>query len=169
MSIRAVAGAVAATVALAIVPALPALPSESESSSTHWSELLEARRATAKFHKVSTARAAGYQKFLACFDDPDVGGMGQHFARKSAIDDTIDALRPEVLVYEPRRHGYRLVGLEYVVPQSGKWTDENPPELFGHHFHRNDTLGIWALHAWVWRPNPAGMHADYNPFVRMCP
>ena len=167
MSLRAVAVAVAAAVTLAILPALPAL--STQSSGVHASELLQARRATAKFHKVSVARAAGYQKFLACFDDPDVGGMGQHFARKSFIDDTIDALHPEVLVYEPRKHGYRLVGLEYVVPQSSKWTDDNPPRLFGHDFHRNDTLGIWALHAWVWRPNPAGMHADFNPFVRMCP
>jgi hypothetical protein len=167
VKLRAVAVSVAAAVTLAIVPALPAFPVES--SGTHASELLQARRATAKFHTLSVARAAGYQKFLACFDDPEVGGMGQHFARKSLIDDTIDALHPEVLVYEPGRAGYRLVGLEYVVPQSAKWTDKNPPMLFGHHFHRNDTLGIWALHAWVWRPNPVGMHADYNPFVRMCP
>ena len=35
-------------------------------------------------------------------------------------------------------------------------------------FHRNDTLGIWALHAWIWRPNPGGMHADFNPQVSLC-
>jgi hypothetical protein len=132
-------------------------------------ELAQARRATAKFHVLSVADAAGYKLFLPCFDDPVEGGMGQHFARLSDVDATIDALHPEVLVYEPGKDGYKLVALEYVVPQLEKWTDENPPTLFGHDFHRNNELGIWALHAWVWRGNPSGMHADYNPNVRMCP
>jgi hypothetical protein len=41
--------------------------------------------------------------------------------------------------------------------------------LFGEHFHTNDTLGIWALHAWIWRGNPGGVHDDFSPNVRMCP
>ena len=132
-------------------------------------QLAQARRATAKFHSLSVAQAAGYEQFLPCFDNPAEGGMGQHFARLDDVDATIDALHPEVLVYEPGRDGYQLVALEYVVPQLPQWTDDNPPTLFGHEFHRNDTLGIWALHAWIWRGNPAGMHADYNRNVDMCP
>jgi hypothetical protein len=139
------------------------------SAVTESAQLAQARRATAKFHVLSVADAAGYKEFLPCFDDPVEGGMGQHFARLGDVDATIDALRPEVLVYEPGRDGYKLVALEYVVPQLPRWSDDNPPTLFGHAFHRNDTLGIWALHAWIWRGNPAGMHADYNRNVRMCP
>lgn len=131
-------------------------------------DLTQVRQATVQFHSVSTAEAAGYQKFLPCFDDPGVGGMGQHFADLTSIDGTIDPLHPEVLVYEPHGAGYRLVAVEYVVPQSA-WSSSTPPTLFGQQFHRNDTLGIWALHAWIWRGNPLGAFADYNPNVRLCP
>ena len=161
MTRRAAAMLVGIALALGIAPAASAAPGSAE--------LAQARRATAKFHVLSVADAAGYKEFLPCFDDPEEGGMGQHFAGLSDVDETIDALHPEVLVYEPRRDGYKLVALEYVVPQLPKWNDDNPPTLFGHDFHRNDTLGIWALHAWIWRGNPSGMHADYNPNVRMCP
>ena len=94
--------------------------------------------------------------------------MGQHFAKMSLIDGVADALHPEVLVYEPHNGRYQLVAVEYVIPQSA-WTSEEPPMLFGEHFHTNDTLGIWALHAWIWRGNPGGVHDDFSPNVRMCP
>ena len=125
------------------------------------------RQATASLHRVDKAEAAGYEKFLPCFDSPGVGGMGQHYADLQAIDGTVVANHPEVLVYEPHRDRMQLVAVEYVVPQAA-WTGEGPPELFGEHFHRNDTLGIWALHAWIWRPNPDGMHDDFNPNVDLC-
>lgn len=153
------------SVAAVLAVLLPATPA----GATEQAQLAQARRATAAFHDLSVAQAAGYAQFLPCFDSPTEGGMGQHFARLSDVDATIDALHPEVLVYEPRRDGYKLVALEYVVPQLPRWTDENPPMLFGHEFHRNNTLGIWAMHAWIWRGNPAGIHADYNKNVRMCP
>jgi hypothetical protein len=125
------------------------------------------RKATAGFHRVQAAEAAGYEKFLPCFDSPGVGGMGQHYANLATIDGSIDANHPEVLVYEPTGNRLRLVAVEYVLPQS-EWNGAEPPMLFGEHFHKNDTLGIWALHAWVWRNNPDGMHADYNPNVALC-
>jgi hypothetical protein len=37
--------------------------------------------------------------------------------------------------------------------------------LFGQDFKHNDTFGIWALHAWVWKDNPSGIFADWNPRV----
>lgn len=132
------------------------------------SQFGDVRQATATFHVVAKAEAAGYQQFLPCFDAPGVGGMGQHYADFASIDGTIDATHPEVLVYEPTASGYRLVAVEYVVPQAA-WPSSTPPTLFGESFHRNDTLGIWALHAWIWRPNPDGMHADFNPKVGECP
>jgi len=125
------------------------------------------RQATAGLHKVQKAETAGYEKFLPCFDAPGVGGMGQHYADMSAIDGTVVATHPEVLVYEPHGDRMQLVAVEYVVPQSA-WTGAEPPMLFGEHFHRNDSLGIWALHAWIWRPNPNGIHEDFNPRVDLC-
>jgi hypothetical protein len=44
-----------------------------------------------------------------------------------------------------------------------------PPRLFGQDFHHNNALSLWALHAWIWRHNPLGMFADYNPRVALCP
>ena len=90
---------------------------------------------------------------------------GQHGV---LIDGVADALHPEVLVYEPHNGRYQLVAVEYVIPQD-QWTSEEAPMLFGEHFHTNDTLGIWALHAWIWRGNPGGVHDDFSPNVRMCP
>lgn len=151
------AGLMAAALATTLI-ASPASGSEAQFSGV--------RQATASLHKVSKAEAAGYEKFLPCFDSP-AGGMGQHYADVPSIDGRIEATHPEVLVYELTGDRMQLVAVEYVVPQTA-WTGSEPPELFGEHFHRNDTLGIWALHAWIWRPNSDGMHADFNPKVAPC-
>jgi len=42
---------------------------------------------------------------------------------------------------------------------------EVPPVLFGHEFLRNDVFQLWGLHAWVWKDNPSGMFANWNPRV----
>ena len=126
------------------------------------------RQATASFHVVAKAEAAGYEKFLPCFDSPGVGGMGQHFA-DLGVHRRDRSRRP------PRgarlRAGARTAtGWWRSSTSSRRPRGRRPsaPELFGEHFHRNDTLGIWALHAWIWRPNPGGMHADFNPAVSPC-
>src|SRR5256885_6436488 len=36
------------------------------------------------------------------------------------------------------------------------------PTLFGKDFTRIDSLGLWALHAWIWRPYPNGIFQNYN-------
>jgi hypothetical protein len=136
------------------------------------SELAEARQATAKFHKVSHAEAAGYGStldVLGCFQNPGVGGMGVHYVNFDLVDGTVDAANPEALVYEMRDNGQlKLVALEYLVPQ--ELVDlNNPPELFGQHFHPHGVLPFWILHVWIWKPNPSGMFEDWNPRVGMCP
>lgn len=156
--------AVTAGIASMCVLAITAVAAPASGSAARFAGV---RQATATFHDVTKAEAAGYEKFLPCFDSPGVGGMGQHYADVASIDDAIEADHPEVLVYEPRGDRLRLVAVEYVVPQAA-WEGTDPPSLFGEHFHRNDTLGIWALHAWVWRPNPDGVHADFNPRVALC-
>ncbi len=138
------------------------------SASPGQSDLAAVRAATAAYHDLGAAQAADYVSFLDCFDLPGVGGMGQHYVQLSSLDGNVDALAPEALVYEVRDSGLRLVAVEYVVP-FGAWGGSEPPTLFGQMFHANDALGVWALHAWIWRPNPLGMFADFNPNVSLCP
>lgn len=136
------------------------------------SGLAPARQGTAKFHKVSHAEAAGYVStldLLGCFENPGVGGMGLHYLQPGLLDGSVDAKTPEALVYEMTEDGrLKLAGVEYIVPL-GAWDGEDPPELFGEHFHVNAALGLWVLHAWIWTPNPTGMFQDWNPSVALCP
>jgi hypothetical protein len=94
--------------------------------------------------------------------------MGQHYVKAALLDTKVSPEKPEALVYEVDGSKLRLVAVEYIIPQS-KWTAAQPPRLFGRSFFRNDTLGLWALHAWVWRHNPLGTFANYNPTVKLCP
>jgi hypothetical protein len=67
------------------------------------------------------------------------------------------------------------VALEYVVFQDA-WdaTHTTPPELFGREFelvpagNRYGLPPFYELHAWLWKHNPSGMFADWNPRVH-CP
>lgn len=129
-------------------------------------ELAPLRRRTAPFHAFEQARAAGYDQALTpCWYFGDQGAMGYHYGNPSLIDGRPDLLAPEVLVYEPRRNGsLRLVALEYLVPIAA-WTGGEPPTLLGRSFARNDALGLYTLHIWLWRDNPDGLFADWNPRV----
>jgi hypothetical protein len=126
------------------------------------------RQATAAFHDLGLAQGAQYAPLLDCFDLPGVGGMGQHYADTSRFDATIEANRPEALVYEVDGNRLQLVAVEYIVPWTA-WVPSTPPQLFGQDFTSVTSLHIWALHAWIWRPNPLGMFANYNPRVKLCP
>jgi hypothetical protein len=126
------------------------------------------RQATAPFHNLDAAGHANYARLLDCFDLPGVGGMGQHFADTSRFDATIEPNRPEALVYEVDGNRLQLVAVEYIVPWSA-WVPSTPPQLFGKDFTSVTSLHIWALHAWIWRPNPLGMFQNYNPRVKLCP
>lgn len=134
------------------------------------SELAQVRRATARFHDVARAELAGYQEFLACFDSA-AGGMGQHYVDLAALDDTVEALHPEAMVYEVGNDGrLQLVAVEYIVPNAAPPAGQtSPPSLFGQPFHLNPALNVWVLHAWIWRGNPSGVFEDFNPIVTPCP
>jgi hypothetical protein len=152
------------TVAMALT-ATPALASPQ-------SDVVELRKATRQFHKVSNAEAAGYGStldILGCFENPGVGGMGVHYVDFAIVDGTPEVTAPEALVYEMKPNGHlNLVGVEYLVPLDA-WTEEEPPSLFGQHFHQHPVLPFWVLHVWAWRSNPAGMFTDWNPLVGNCP
>jgi hypothetical protein len=124
------------------------------------------RQATARFQQFQVGRDAGWDAQLTgCMELPGTGGMGYHYGNPGLIDGTPEALAPELLVYEPQKNGrMRLVAVEYIVPFD-LWTAAEPPSLHGVDFHRNEGFGLWVLHAWVWKHNPAGMFADWNPNV----
>ena len=144
------------------------MPAAQASNGTDESALSGVRQATAAFHDLTLAQAAGYQRLLPCFDLPATGGMGQHYVNLSLLDANVDANQPEALVYEVDGDRLQLVAVEYIVPWSA-WVSSTPPQLYGRSFFRVTSLKLWALHAWIWRPNPLGMFANYNPNVKLCP
>ena len=128
-------------------------------------EVATARRATAGYHEISKALADGFVAASPCVRNSTLGTMGFHFANRARIDQTVDPAVPEVLLYLPDDEGeMRLVAVEYVVPNIG-----NPvPSLFGQPFHYSAARNRYELHAWIWRNNPSGMFADFNPKLN-CP
>lgn len=141
------------------------------------------RNATARFHQIDAAAAAGYSvevidlAGIACIADPGgAGTMGIHFLNPALLDDSVSATAPELLIYEPRSDGtLKLIAVEYLVLKSA-WEAANgagaaPPELFNEDFHltpagnRYGLPDFYELHAWVWKPNPSGMFFEWNPQV----
>lgn len=136
-------------------------------------DLGRVRAATRKFRKIEAVKAAGYSLVPGldhCFDNPGEGGMGFHYINTTSLDTTLDSLKPEAIVYAPDRKGrLHLAAVEYIVPAE-PWNAEHNelPMLLGQHFHLNEDLGVYVLHAWVWKRNTAGVFEDWNPRVS-CP
>jgi hypothetical protein len=143
------------------------------------SDLARARTATAAFHDLAAAQAAGYGGPLedlagiSCIANPGIGVMGIHYVNGTLVGDaTIDAATPEVLVYQELANGkLRLVAAEYVVFQ-GAWLaagNTAPPTLFGQTLtlvpagNRYGLPPFYEIHAWIWMHNPSGMFKDWNP------
>jgi hypothetical protein len=143
-------------------------------------ELAAIRAATAPFHEVDAALAAGYElgyvngagiRIIAgCVSHMTAGAMGYHYFNKQLIDDNVvDVLAPEGLVYAPGPDGrLQLAAVEYVVPGALS----NPrgvsvaPRLFGMDMViLVPAVGFYTRHAWVWRHNPAGTFAHWSPAV----
>ncbi len=142
----------------------------------------DAAHATAKFHDLVVAKAHGYgllkdKNGVACIAMdamPGMGAMGVHYAKNALVaDGVLKVSTPEALVYAPSAGGTpRLAAVEYVVLKSA-WDARHasPPSLFGHHFNltpagnRFGLPAFYSLHAWIWKHNPAGMFAMWNPEV----
>ncbi len=135
-------------------------------------DLARLRDTTSAFRSIPAAEAVGYSAFGGCFSDPVLGGMGFHYANAALMaDSSVDALRPELMVYEPLENGQlRLSAVEYLVFKD-EWHAKGhtaKPRLFGHDFHVNETLlakPFYLLHVWVWKDNPEGNFVDFNPRV----
>jgi hypothetical protein len=146
---------------------------------SHRVTLNDVRRATNRYHRVSKVIKDGFVPFsinegeeITCFDSPTAGGMGVHYVK--GIDGVVDARHPEAMVYQLSKSGKKkLVAVEYIVPQEFvEDADGNVvslPRLFGHDFHKHSFLPVYILHAWIWKWNPAGTFADFNPRVPACP
>jgi hypothetical protein len=171
--------------------------SQANAAFTVGEALAEVRRATVRFHDISAAYTAGYTtEFEPCVEIPGGPVMGVH-ARNEALmgDQTVDPLRPELLLYEPTpTGGFRLVGVEYfqivLVHDGDPNTNDAPtpwfghqeppserivgptPQLFGQRFdgpmegHIPQMPWHWDLHAWIWQANPDGILAPFNPTIR---
>jgi hypothetical protein len=137
-------------------------------------DLAKLRAATAQFHRPQTAQETGYDLVPGldyCFNNPGVGAMGYHYINTEILDTTVDPLQPEAMVYAPGPNGkLKLAAVEFIVPAEA-WEAEGHadlPSAYGHSFHLNEALGVYVLHAWIWKNNPAGMFEDWNPRVS-CP
>jgi len=144
-----------------LVAGLVAMPSADAAPS-----FSSVRTATSPFHTVKKAEKAGYASFLDCFDSPD-GGMGQHYLSDALLNDggAVDEQHPEAMVYEVKGGKLTLVAVEWIVWQSD--VSEAPMLFGGVHFHAFGPF--YVLHAWVWKDNPNGVFADWNPDVAPCP
>lgn len=131
-------------------------------------EIAAIRQATAKYHDVNVAIADGYMPTEMCSELPGQGGMGYHYANlQLASDLQSDLLRPEVLLYAPSDTGLKLVAVEYFQADAG----QPHPRLLGQWFdgpmpgHGPGMPTHYDLHVWLWKHNPSGMFAPWNPAV----
>jgi hypothetical protein len=122
------------------------------------------------------------------------GAMGLHYVRKDLIGITppssgqrvsgtkihTDFLHPSMLVYEPEADGsVRLVAVENLVFQSA-WRSaghSDAPTFHGHKYvllqddpktpvdEAHNFEPHYELHVWLYRPNPKGLFAEFNPKV----
>lgn len=143
------------------------------------------RDTTDIYHDVNVAFAAGYRPSAAGCESSSAGAMGIHYGHGGLLgivrgsnpvrgtDPVIDPLRPEILMYEPQSDGSkRLVGIEFVVYRAA-WDalHSTPPDFYGIPFDQRFGANAhghadhYELHLWLWRHNPNGMFAPWNPKV----
>ncbi|MFF7178009.1 hypothetical protein [Streptomyces sp. NPDC008121] len=136
-------------------------------------------RATAPFQLHANGVRAGYKPDQYCVFDR-AGGTGAlgypHF--NHALTGSTDPAKPTALYYEDdRRGGKRLVGVQWTVHDRDQnpATDDDRPSMFGVPFkgpNRGNFPGQpvhYVLHLWLWKKNPQGEFATYNPTVRCLP
>ena len=102
------------------------------------SALAEIRAATAQYHDIAVAEAAGYNGTgEPCVSAPP-GTMGFHYVNRPLVGDpALDVSRPEILLYAPTEDGgRRLVGVEYMrialantATGPAPWFGPTPPPL----------------------------------------
>jgi hypothetical protein len=138
-----------------------------QAASAREQDLKTLRRVTAPFQNFAKADSAGWSAAITpCMQDPTLGGMGFHYGNVGLIDGSVQVDQPELLLYEPHDNGQlQLVAVEYIIPYTFVPRDAQAPTLFGEKFLQNDTFQLWGLHVWLWKRNPSGLFASWNPTV----
>lgn len=137
------------------------------------------RAATAKYQDVAVALADGFVRPPACASSAAQGAGGFHYTNASRVDGRVVAEEPETLLYIPEAGRLSLVAVEYFVPviqdgvpYFGPTLPASPGttlQLFGRDMdgpmagHNPTMPWHWDLHVWIWRTNPAGTFAPWNP------
>lgn len=156
--------------ALAVI-AVAASTFTGTASGTGNSESLAAiRQATAKYHDVNVALADGYVPVSPCEASP-AGTMGVHYLKPQLLSQPVDLRQPALLLYRPTTDGPELIGVEYMTIDADQdlATAADRPVLLGRPFdgpmpgHDEHMPIHYDLHVWVWKHNPAGMFAAWNP------
>lgn len=131
------------------------------------------RQSTEVYRSVDAALAGGFVPLSECVAGP-TGGMGFHYGHPGRIGDAvIDPELPEILLYAPNASGgLELVGVEFMIHQDA-WPGPGAPTVADTPFdppnpnHPDEMIRPFhTLHAWVWKDNPAGIFAPFNPSVQ---
>jgi hypothetical protein len=127
------------------------------------SELQQAWEATSKYQNIQNAFADNYADIHVVMPN-----MGYHYMKSDFVDSVFDFKHPELLVYNKRADSsFQLVAIEYAIPLD---KSANAPEGFPGNsdvWDHNTDFGLWLLHAWVWKYNPAGVFSPTNPSVQV--
>jgi hypothetical protein len=145
-------------------------------------QLAAVKKALDKYRSVDAAKADGYAPASPCEStkaDPDAswwgGGMGIHYVNNALMKPgPINPAKPPILTYVPTAAGgMQLLAAEYFKPDADQnvKTDGDRPALFGRDFdgpmlgHAPGMPIHYDLHVWLWKHNPSGLFAPYNPDV----
>jgi hypothetical protein len=144
--------------------------------------LAQVKSANERYSSVDAAKAGGYVPASPCESVPGTGfpagAMGFHYLNPAAAgDQVIDPLKPEILLYAPTKSGVELIGVEYFKADADQslTTDSDRPTLFGRAFdgpmlgHAPGMPIHYDLHVWLYKANPSGMFAVWNPAVSCTP
>jgi hypothetical protein len=159
-----------AVTALAVIAVVTPAVTSTASGSDKEDSIAVIRQATAKYHDVAVALSDGYVPVSPCEASP-AGTMGIHYLKPSLVGQQIDLRHPQLLLYLPTADGPQLIGVEYFKPDADQnlATDSDRPYLLGRPFdgpmpgHDEHMPIHYDLHVWVWKHNPAGMFAVWNP------
>lgn len=127
-------------------------------------QLQQTRAATARYRNFNNALKDSFEDINVV-----VPNMGYHFMKKKIVDKVFDLRRPEILVYNKKEDGsFELGAVEFAIPIDPTNPLEKAPQGFvgnADEWERNETFGLWLLHAWVWNFNPDGIFHETNPRV----
>ena len=153
--------------------ALPALAASNKPSKVAPKELARLHKAVDRFKDVRAAEKAGYVATKECVSEKN-GAMGIHYLNGKLIaDGRIDPLKPEILLYAPKKGGgLALVAVEWfkLDADNDAATVEKAPKVHGATFdgpmdHDGTAPVHYDLHMWLYAKNPKGLFAQYNPRV----